>query len=196
MKTSIIFFTQLIEPKSRFSSVPLNAIEPTLPQPSNRGWLFPNGYSRHYLRGTYVNITIIAAWLLLLFRQIGSFIQRRGRMKASSRTLRNSFRNGAMSLPKRQGRSFVTQAQRRRATTAAGGGLGTPIVDHHYEWVINCQEELGLSTDLDSAIVVGAGGAGLRAAVGLAESGLETACISKLVGIEALWYVNLICSCL
>ncbi|KAH8679530.1 FAD binding domain-containing protein, partial [Tricladium varicosporioides] len=31
-----------------------------------------------------------------------------------------------------------------------------------------------------SAIVVGAGGAGLRAAVGLAESGLETACISKL----------------
>ena len=32
-----------------------------------------------------------------------------------------------------------------------------------------------------SAIVVGAGGAGLRAAVGLAEAGLETACISKLV---------------
>jgi succinate dehydrogenase/fumarate reductase flavoprotein subunit len=37
-----------------------------------------------------------------------------------------------------------------------------------------------------SAIVVGAGGAGLRAAVGLAESGLETACISKLV---RLWYL-------
>ncbi|PGH27230.1 succinate dehydrogenase, flavoprotein subunit [Polytolypa hystricis UAMH7299] len=33
---------------------------------------------------------------------------------------------------------------------------------------------------LFSAIVVGAGGAGLMAAVGLAESGLETACISKL----------------
>jgi len=33
----------------------------------------------------------------------------------------------------------------------------------------------------NSAIVVGAGGAGLRAAVGLAESGLETAVISKLV---------------
>lgn len=32
-----------------------------------------------------------------------------------------------------------------------------------------------------SAIVVGAGGAGLRAAVGLAESGLDTACITKLV---------------
>jgi thioredoxin reductase len=35
--------------------------------------------------------------------------------------------------------------------------------------------------DKRSAIVVGAGGAGLRAAVGLAESGLETVYISKLV---------------
>lgn len=35
--------------------------------------------------------------------------------------------------------------------------------------------------DFTSALVVGAGGAGLMAAVGLAESGLETACISKLV---------------
>ncbi len=34
---------------------------------------------------------------------------------------------------------------------------------------------------MQSAIVVGAGGAGLRAAVGLAESGMDTACISKLV---------------
>ena len=38
-----------------------------------------------------------------------------------------------------------------------------------------------MNADNRSAIVVGAGGAGLRAAVGLAESGLETACISKLV---------------
>ncbi|KAL2068448.1 hypothetical protein VTL71DRAFT_16546 [Oculimacula yallundae] len=61
-------------------------------------------------------------------------------------------------------RTFVAQAQRRKATTAAEGlGLPYPVVDHHYD-----------------AIVVGAGGAGLRAAVGLAESGLETACISKL----------------
>ncbi|PQE23743.1 succinate dehydrogenase flavo subunit protein [Rutstroemia sp. NJR-2017a WRK4] len=60
-------------------------------------------------------------------------------------------------------RTLVGAAQRRKATTSAGGGLIYPIVDHN-------------------AIVVGAGGAGLRAAVGLAESGLETACISKLVG--------------
>ncbi|KAK2748994.1 succinate dehydrogenase flavoprotein subunit [Myotisia sp. PD_48] len=40
---------------------------------------------------------------------------------------------------------------------------GFSIIDHRYD-----------------ALVVGAGGAGLMAAVGLAESGLETACISKL----------------
>lgn len=32
----------------------------------------------------------------------------------------------------------------------------------------------------DDALVVGAGGAGLRAAFGLAEAGFNTACISKL----------------
>eukprot|EP00121_Abeoforma_whisleri_P013426 Awhi_evm1s12386 len=37
------------------------------------------------------------------------------------------------------------------------------IVDHEYD-----------------AVVVGAGGAGLRAAFGLAENGLKTACITKL----------------
>ena len=38
-----------------------------------------------------------------------------------------------------------------------------PVIDHEYD-----------------AIVVGAGGAGLRAAFGLAEAGLNTACITKL----------------
>jgi succinate dehydrogenase (ubiquinone) flavoprotein subunit len=38
-----------------------------------------------------------------------------------------------------------------------------PIIDHEYD-----------------AIVVGAGGSGLRAAFGLAEAGFNTACISKL----------------
>ena len=39
----------------------------------------------------------------------------------------------------------------------------SPVIDHEYD-----------------AIVVGAGGAGLRAAFGLAEAGFNTACISKL----------------
>ena len=38
-----------------------------------------------------------------------------------------------------------------------------PVIDHEYD-----------------AVVVGAGGAGLRAAFGLAEAGLNTACITKL----------------
>lgn len=38
-----------------------------------------------------------------------------------------------------------------------------PVIDHNYD-----------------AVVVGAGGAGLRAAFGLAEAGFNTACISKL----------------
>ncbi|KAK6420516.1 succinate dehydrogenase flavoprotein subunit [Elasticomyces elasticus] len=63
-----------------------------------------------------------------------------------------------------QRRGLLSQAQRRRATTtAASTPFNHAIIDHHYD-----------------AIVVGAGGAGLRAAVGLAESGLNTACITKL----------------
>lgn len=43
------------------------------------------------------------------------------------------------------------------------GGSSYTIVDHTYD-----------------AVVVGAGGAGLRAAIGLSEYGFNTACITKL----------------
>ncbi|KAF2689679.1 succinate dehydrogenase, partial [Lentithecium fluviatile CBS 122367] len=49
------------------------------------------------------------------------------------------------------------------ASTSSLDAKGITVIDHHYD-----------------AIVVGAGGAGLRAAVGLTEAGLKTACISKL----------------
>lgn len=62
-----------------------------------------------------------------------------------------------------QKRSFLGYTQRRKASVTASPNPRVPLIDHHYD-----------------AIVVGAGGAGLRAAVGLAESGLETACITKL----------------
>lgn len=51
-----------------------------------------------------------------------------------------------------------------RATEATGSIASKyPVIDHEYD-----------------AVVVGAGGAGLRAAFGLAEAGLNTACITKL----------------
>merc|ERR1719352_2073861 len=55
------------------------------------------------------------------------------------------------------------------STGAASSSAGAPgksaytIIDHEYD-----------------AVVVGAGGAGLRAAIGLSEHGLKTACITKL----------------
>lgn len=55
--------------------------------------------------------------------------------------------------------------QRRNATHSTTTLINQKydIIDHHYD-----------------AVIVGAGGGGLRAAVGLAESGLRTACITKL----------------
>lgn len=58
-----------------------------------------------------------------------------------------------------------TLHQRRNATHSTTTLINQKydIIDHHYD-----------------AVIVGAGGGGLRAAVGLAESGLRTACITKL----------------
>lgn len=52
----------------------------------------------------------------------------------------------------------ASQQRRHRSTSAAASLAGIPIVDHSYD-----------------AVVVGAGGAGLRATVGLCEAGLKTA---------------------
>ncbi|KAJ4317007.1 succinate dehydrogenase flavoprotein subunit [Neodidymelliopsis sp. IMI 364377] len=56
-----------------------------------------------------------------------------------------------------------TIQQRGFASVNTQNVKGLTIIDHHYD-----------------ALVVGAGGAGLRAAVGLTEAGLKTACVSKL----------------
>ncbi|USP81300.1 putative succinate dehydrogenase [Curvularia clavata] len=56
------------------------------------------------------------------------------------------------------------RTQRRCLASLGGpGAKNITVIDHHYD-----------------AIVVGAGGAGLRAALGLTEAGLKTACVSKL----------------
>ncbi|KAF1939139.1 succinate dehydrogenase [Clathrospora elynae] len=56
-----------------------------------------------------------------------------------------------------------TRQQRGFASVNSSDVKDLTVVDHHYD-----------------AIVIGAGGAGLRAAVGLTEAGLKTACVSKL----------------
>lgn len=64
----------------------------------------------------------------------------------------------------RAARRALHASARRAGEVRAGGSSATyPIVDHEYD-----------------AVVVGAGGAGLRAAFGLAQSGFKTACVSKL----------------
>ncbi|OCF38237.1 succinate dehydrogenase [ubiquinone] flavoprotein subunit 1, mitochondrial [Kwoniella heveanensis CBS 569] len=62
-------------------------------------------------------------------------------------------------------RGYVVASQTHRASEAPNFGQhkGYPVIDHEFD-----------------AVVVGAGGAGLRAAFGLAEGGLKTACITKL----------------
>ncbi|KAG9199543.1 succinate dehydrogenase flavoprotein subunit [Epicoccum nigrum] len=77
-------------------------------------------------------------------------------MRAFARTVQRhgfSARNHALSQ----------WGQRGLATVNSQDARGLTVVDHHYD-----------------ALVVGAGGAGLRAAVGLTEAGLKTACVSKL----------------
>lgn len=65
----------------------------------------------------------------------------------------------------RNARGLVVASETRKAQEAPNFGQhkGYPVIDHEFD-----------------AVVVGAGGAGLRAAFGLAEGGLKTACITKL----------------
>lgn len=51
----------------------------------------------------------------------------------------------------------------KEAPAPLDAAKGYPVIDHEFD-----------------AVVVGAGGSGLRAAFGLAEGGLNTACITKL----------------
>ncbi|KAJ6678611.1 SUCCINATE DEHYDROGENASE 2 FLAVOPROTEIN SUBUNIT [Salix viminalis] len=59
--------------------------------------------------------------------------------------------------------SFRSHISRFFSTGSTGGRSSYTVVDHTYD-----------------AVVVGAGGAGLRAAIGLSEHGFNTACITKL----------------
>lgn len=81
---------------------------------------------------------------------------RRFSLSMLNRTLSNSFSTAAKST-----HSKVEHAKSRPTKTSTKGPY--TIIDHSFD-----------------AVVVGAGGAGLRAAFGLVEMGFKTACISKL----------------
>ncbi len=57
----------------------------------------------------------------------------------------------------------VRDAKRDKPAAAAVNGRAYPVTEHHYD-----------------VVVVGAGGAGLRAVVGASQAGLKTACITKV----------------
>ncbi|KAJ0888760.1 putative succinate dehydrogenase (quinone) [Helianthus annuus] len=66
-------------------------------------------------------------------------------------------------IPSRRSTSGGSFSHRFFSSESKAGGSAYTIVDHTYD-----------------AVVVGAGGAGLRAAIGLSEHGFNTACITKL----------------
>lgn len=83
------------------------------------------------------------------------------RQSAARHLSRRSARNFSCSA---RNNRIITGTQPLRAKEASGAiGQKYPVIDHEYD-----------------ALVVGAGGSGLRAAFGLAEAGFNTACISKL----------------
>jgi hypothetical protein len=61
----------------------------------------------------------------------------RGFARKCAKTLN---RNAFASKSPTNRRTFITQAQRRKATTSAHGGLNFPIVDHHYEYGLALKE--------------------------------------------------------
>jgi hypothetical protein len=73
-------------------------------------------------------------------------------------------RVGKKIWPEAHHQASLLVATRSLSSSSSGSeGSSYPVIDHTYD-----------------AVVVGAGGAGLRAAIGLSEGGFSTACITKL----------------
>ncbi|KAI8506089.1 hypothetical protein Bbelb_164420 [Branchiostoma belcheri] len=86
-----------------------------------------------------------------------------GRILANNQT--SGLSHGVKPLAASRSFHFTIEGRRSDARVSQGdaGTKNYPVVDHTYD-----------------AVVVGAGGAGLRAAFGLASEGFKTACITKL----------------
>ncbi|KAH7117098.1 succinate dehydrogenase [Dendryphion nanum] len=81
-------------------------------------------------------------------------------MRSFTRALPRSYLRLRTSFPSRAPAPLLSRSYANESSLKV---KDLTIIDHHYD-----------------AIVVGAGGAGLRAAVGLTEAGLKTACVTKL----------------
>lgn len=116
---------------------------------------------RHRLQNRNCHCPLVPAQLLLFSSNVC-------KMKAFSKILPATCKP-SQCLRQRPSKCSITQKrtlhQRRQATTTSirDAQKSFQVVDHQYD-----------------AVIVGAGGAGLRAAVGLAESGLNTAVVTKL----------------
>lgn len=94
----------------------------------------------------------------MIFRQLARSAPGPSRLPITAGSSRNFSSSRAVS------KIIASQPLRaREAPTPLDAAKGYPVIDHEYD-----------------AVVVGAGGSGLRAAFGLAEAGLNTACITKL----------------
>lgn len=85
-----------------------------------------------------------------MFRQLSKALARTQRASTSTKV-------------SRRGLAHASQTNKAQEAPNFGQHKGYPVIDHEFD-----------------AVVVGAGGAGLRAAFGLAEGGFKTACITKL----------------
>lgn len=79
------------------------------------------------------------------------------------------------------GHKLLNGRAARRGLATVASTKKYPVIDHHYEYEPIDSVDNRIADIGNSALVVGAGGAGLRAAVGLTEAGLNTACVTKLV---------------
>ena len=83
--------------------------------------------------------------------------------RASRRAATAAVRSSAFHSSARRSAIVSQQTLDGAQSVDTSSGAAYPIIDHEYD-----------------AVVVGAGGAGLRAAMGLSEHGFKTACITKL----------------
>ena len=115
----------------------------------------------HDISGPLIAIAITRALFFVSLRN--SFAMIKGLSKAVSQTAKVKAARNLIDSPKRGFKFTVEGRVADAAPAAAATSRDYPVIDHDYD-----------------ACVVGAGGAGLRAAFGLVQEGFKTAVITKV----------------